>query len=271
MAQRAELVGRQAERDRLCEALERVRLGAGSLVLIAGEAGVGKTRLAEEVAETGRVPALRGRASQATAAPYAPIVAALRAYLRANPRGLDDAGSLRAHLAPILPELGDAAPATDRATLFEAVRRAFEQIAREPHVVLLDDLHWSDDATLDLLAGLTEPLTDLSLLVLATYRSDGLPREHRLRQLRHELRRGGHLEELTLEPLDVDATGELLGRILGDAPARSLTRAIHDRTQGVPFFVEELARALRLTNALTPARRGPELADSGEVPLPAGS
>jgi DNA-binding CsgD family transcriptional regulator len=268
MAQRAELVGRQAERERLSSAIENARRGAGSLVLIAGEAGVGKTRLAEEVAAAAGLPVVWGRTTHAAAPPYAPIVAALRAYLREDPRGFDDCGSLRAHLALILPELGDGAAATDRATLFEAVHRAFEQIAREPHVVVLDDLQWSDEATLDLLAALAEPLTGLPLLVLAAYRSDGLPRDHRLRQLRHDLRRGGHLDELTLEPLDPGETGELLARILGDPPARSLTRAIHDRTQGMPFFVEELARALRMTNALTPGPRGLELARTGEVPLP---
>src|SRR4029079_11128389 len=99
------------------------------------------------------------------------------------------------HLARILPELGNPAPTTDRATLFEAVRRAFEQVAEAPHVVVLDDLQWSDDATLDLLAGLAEPLTNLLLVVLAAYRSDGLPRDHALRQLRHDLRRGGYLAE----------------------------------------------------------------------------
>jgi predicted ATPase len=268
MAQRAQLVGRQAERERLGNALEAARLAAGSLVLIAGEAGVGKSRLAEEAADTAGVTALWGRTSHGGGPPYAPIVAALRAYLRANPGGLDDCGSLSAHLALILPELGDAAPATDRATLFEAVHRAFEQIAQEPHVVVLDDLQWSDDATLDLLAALAEPLTELSLVVLAAYRSDGLPRDHALRQLRHDLRRGGQLEELTLEPLDQDETGELLAELLGDPPAPSLTRAVHDRTNGLPFFVEELARALRMTNALTPGRRGLELAKAGEVPLP---
>jgi DNA-binding NarL/FixJ family response regulator len=268
MAQRAELVGRQAERERLTDAIEHARRGAGSLVLIAGEAGVGKTRLAEEVAAAAGLPVVWGRTSHAGAPPYAPIVAALRAHLRADPRAFDDFGSLRAHLALILPELGDGAPATDRATLFEAVHCAFEQIGREPRVVVLDDLQWSDEATLDLLAALAEPLTRLPLLVLAAYRSDGLPRDHRLRQLRHDLRRGGHLEELTLEPLDADETGELLAQILGDPPARSLTRTIHDRTQGVPFYVEELARALRVTSALTPGPRGLELAQSGEVPLP---
>src|SRR5262245_12731073 len=171
MAQRAQLVGRRAERERLGHALDEARMGAGSLVLIAGEAGVGKSRLAEEAAAAAGVTAIWGRTSHVGGPPYAPIVAALRAYLRANPGGLDECGSLRAHLALILPELGNPAPTTDRATLFEAVRRAFEQVAHTPHVVVLDDLQWSDDATLDLLAALAEPLTNLPLVILAAYRS----------------------------------------------------------------------------------------------------
>ena len=263
MATPVELVGRQAERERLGEALESARLGTGSLVLVAGEAGVGKTRLAEELARSSKVPALWGRTSHGGGAPYGPIVAALRAYLRANPGGLDDCGALRPHLALILPELGPAAPVTDRATLFESALCALEHVAREPHLVVLDDLQWSDEATLDFLVALAEPLQRLSLLVVAAYRSDGLPRDHMLRRLRHDLRRGGQLSELTLEPLDLVETAELVEQALEEVPARALTRTIHDRTQGVPFFVEELARALRMTNALIPGPRGLELSKAG--------
>jgi predicted ATPase len=263
MATPVELVGRQAERERLSDALDNAQLGTGSLVLMAGEAGVGKTRLAEELARSSETPALWGRTTHGGGAPYAPVVAALRAYLRANPGGLDECGSLRPHLALILPELGPAAPATDRATLFEAALSAFEQIAREPHLVVLDDLQWSDEATLDFLVALADPLKRLSLLVVAAYRSDGLPRDHMLRRLRHDLRRGGHLTELTLEPLDPGQTAELIAQVLEDVPAPSLARAIHDRTHGVPFFVEELARALRMTDALVAGPRGLELLTAG--------
>jgi len=140
MSQRPQLVGRQAERERLGRALEQASLGTGSLMLLAGEAGVGKSRLAEAAADGAAVSVLWGRTSHGGGAPYAPIVAALRAYLRASPGGLDDCGPLRAHLALILPELGEPAETTDRATLFEAVHRALRQIAERPHVIVLDDL-----------------------------------------------------------------------------------------------------------------------------------
>jgi DNA-binding NarL/FixJ family response regulator len=269
MATRSALVGRQAERERLGEALERARLGSGSLLLVSGEAGVGKTRLLEEAAGDWDSQALLGRASQAGATPYGPIVAALRAHLRSRPDALDDMGSLQAHLAALLPELGKPAAESDRPTLFEAVRCALAQLAsKEPALVVLDDLHWSDDATLELLPALAEGLSDQPVLMIAAYRSDGLPRDHMLRRLRHELRRGGRLDELCVDPLEPAETAELLERILESPPAPALARAVHDRTQGVAFFVEELAQALVLTNSLAGGRRGLELAKGGEVPLP---
>jgi len=134
--------------------------------------------------------------------------------------------------------------------------------------VVLDDLQWSDDATLELLPALAESLTELPLLLVAVHRSDGLPRDHALRRVRHELRRGGCLDEIVLGPLKPSESADLLQEILESAPAPSLARAIHDRTQGVSFFVEELARALLLTNSLTEGRKGLELAKGGEVPLP---
>ncbi len=270
MAGQRPLVGRHAELERLNEALSRARRRNGSLVLIAGEAGVGKTRLAEELAEHSRAAVLWGRASHVAPAPYGPIVAALRAYLRGNPDGLDGCGALKAHLALLLPELGKPAKAGDRATLFEGLRCAFEQAADgdEPLLVVLDDLQWSDDATLELLPALAESLIELSLLLVAVYRSDGLPRDHALRRVRHELRRGGRLDEIALGPLEPSESADVLQQILESAPAPSLARAMHDRTQGVSFFVEELARALQLTNSLTKGRKGLELAKGGEVPLP---
>ncbi len=249
------LVGRDAERARLESALEKACDGAGSLVLLSGEAGVGKTRLTAELAARATT-VLRGTATHGGSAPYAPVIAVLRGLLRTEPRAFEGCGPLKRQLALLLPELGDPAPAADRPALFEALRCAFEQAGHA--LVVLDDLQWSDAATLELLAALVEPVRELPLLVLAAYRSDGLPRDHAIRRLRNDLRRAGRLDEIHLRALDVDETAELLAHALGEPPASGLARAIHDRAEGLPFFVEELASALRLGGA----------AHAGEVPLP---
>ncbi|HZB77655.1 MAG TPA: AAA family ATPase [Solirubrobacteraceae bacterium] len=261
------LVGRRAEFERLEALLERARAGEGAVVLLSGEAGVGKTRLMSELA--GRADGalvLCAATTQGRTAPYGPLVGILRGYLHARPGGLDGCGPLRAHLARIVPELGEPAPDTDRATLFEAIRCALARTG--PALLILDDLQWSDEATLEVLAALAAPLAELPLLVIAAYRSDGLPRVHSVRRLRNDLRRAGRLEEVALGPLEPGETAQLLERRLGEAPAPSLARAIQDRTEGIPFFVEELAAALRVNGSLRPGPHGIELVGDGEVPLP---
>src|SRR5215217_1480389 len=173
MKGRSGLVGRQTERDRIRDAIARARAGHGSLLLVAGEAGVCKTRLTEAVADDTDALVLRGGASQAVTAPYGSLVAALRSHLRLEPDALADGGPLTPHLAVLLPELGPRAATSDRATLFEAIRSAIAQLASDRHMLLvLDDLHWSDAATLDLLIGIAEPLRELPVVLLGTYRSD---------------------------------------------------------------------------------------------------
>src|SRR3954451_9247011 len=138
------LVGRQEERERLEEAIRRAATGNGALVLVAGEAGVGKTCLVDSVAADARALVLRGASMQGATAPYGPLVAALRSHLRAQPEALDDWGPLPGHLAVLLPELGPRAESSDRATLLEAVRCAIAHLAAsQPVVLVLDDLHWS--------------------------------------------------------------------------------------------------------------------------------
>src|SRR3954452_3034239 len=160
MTARGTLVGRRAELARLSAALDRARQGAGSVLLLSGDAGVGKTRLLGELAcSESDAFVLQGAAAQTGTAPYGVVVAALRAGLRADPRALDGCGPLAAHLAMILPELGAPAASSDRATLVEAIRCALVQLAADrPVVLILDDLQYSDEATLELLSALAEPV-----------------------------------------------------------------------------------------------------------------
>jgi DNA-binding CsgD family transcriptional regulator len=263
------LIGRRGERSRLEAALAAAMAGHGSLLLVSGEAGAGKTRLVEDVlASADGATVVRGAATPGCS-PFGPLVMAMRGYLRMQPGGLDACGPLRAQLALLLPELGAARRSDDRATLFEALRCALATIvANRPAAILLDDLQWSDDATLEFLAGVAPTLGNLPLLLVAAYRSDELSRAHPLRRLRHDLRRERVLEEVGLEPLRPAETAALVERLLGAAPSERLAGMLHDRTGGVPFFVEELTAALRTSDRLLDAADGTDLDLDAEVPLP---
>lgn len=263
---RGVLIGRESARASLEEMLADAMEGRGSLVLLAGEAGVGKTRFAEEVFGPAEARFARGSAGPAAPA-YGPVVGALRELMRQVPGGLPLRGPLRSHLALLLPELGKTTGESDRATLFEAVRAGLASAVEDgPAVLLLDDLQWSDDSTFELLAELAPSLRELPLLVVGAYRSDEMPRGHRLRWLRNDLRRRGCLRELTLESLTAEGTAELAEQVLGEAPSARLATILHERTGGTPFFIEEMAAALE--TRLQRGGNGVELALDGDVPLP---
>jgi ATP/maltotriose-dependent transcriptional regulator MalT len=264
-----QLVDRELEREALDAHLAEARAGRGSIVLLAGEAGVGKTVLAKSALAGSGLEVLESYGAREGSSSYGPVVAVLRALLRSGlaPGPLEP--PFGAHLALLLPELGDAAPASDPATLFEAIRSVLAEAAsRRPLALFLDDLQWSDDATLDLLPALARSLESEPVLILAAYRSDEVPRGHAIRRLRNELRRGRRLRELVVEPFDAAATGLLLERALGAAVDRSLRDAVVHRTGGVPFFVEELGLALAASERLEKGPQGLALREGADLPLP---
>jgi predicted ATPase/DNA-binding CsgD family transcriptional regulator len=268
------LIGRDQERARLGELLERAVAGEGGFALLSGEAGVGKTSLLDELVESSESAVLRGAAAHDSTPAYGPVVAALRSHLRAAPEALDECGPLREHLGLLLPELGPAPDEVETRTLQEAVRCALVGVAAERGaLVVLDDLQWSDAATLELLAEIVPTLAESRLLIVGAYRSDELSREHPLRRMRTELRRrrspaAATAAEIALEPLDEAGTAALLEGLLGEPPSPPLVRAVHDRAQGLPFFLEELAGALAGEGRLQPGPAGLELADDSEVSVP---
>jgi DNA-binding CsgD family transcriptional regulator len=268
MIGRAPMIGRDRELAELRSHFAAAVAGAGRLVLLSGDAGIGKTRLAETAITDGVLLPLRGAATARGAIPYGPIVAALRDHLRHGGRFTTTA-PLGIHLGTVLPELGTPPTACDRATLFEAIARAFTAIADAgATVVFLDDIHWADAATLDLLRSLAVAIEGHRLLILAAYRSDELPRGHALRGLRVELRRAGRLAEIEVPPLDAAASGMLVEHLLGRQPAPSLRAAIYDRTQGVPFFIEEFAVGLAASGRLVQAGDRVDLEPAATVPIP---
>ncbi len=263
------LIGRQRQWAALDSAFTAAREGAGSLWLLAGEAGVGKTRLAEESLAHSGLQVFKGAASENAMLPYGPIVSVLRSFLRAAPNGFNELGPYAGYLGLLLPEFGDAQGETDRATLFESVRSAFEAIAHgAPTAIFLDDLQWADNATLELLPVLAGSLEKVPLIIVGVYRNDEIPRGHPVRRLRNDLRRARLLQEIEVKSLDREGTTELAARILGQAPGAQLAAILYDRSQGVPLFVEELANALRSGGRLFEGEAGLELKSGEDVPLP---
>jgi DNA-binding NarL/FixJ family response regulator len=237
------LIGRKQERSQVQAAVDQARAGHGALVLLAGEAGVGKTVLARGALAEAGLEVRQGAALQGGAPAYWPLTAAL-------------------------PELAGLS-GTDRAALCQRVVAASAAAAAEgTAAVFLDDLQWADEGTLDMLAVLAPALETQALLVVGAYRSDEMPRGHPLRRLRSELRRQGRLHEIAVEPLDAEDTGALLRAIVGDELAPSLLRNAFGRTGGLPFFVEELGAVLVAEDRLRRGAGGLELSHGEELPLP---
>ncbi|MBM0280057.1 ATP-binding protein, partial [Micromonospora tarensis] len=235
----------------------RARAGEPTSVLVGGEAGVGKTRLLEEFAgwvTDGGARVLVGQCLELGEAglPFAPFAAALRAVLRAD--GPEVFAGYEAEFAPLLPELGRASaavtprpvPLSDapRGYLFDLVAELFQRLAdARPLVLIIEDLHWADRSTRDLIGFLVRAARPARLLLVCTYRTDELQRGHPLRPFLAELDRARGVERVELGRLDRDGTGAILADLLGAEPPARAVDDVHDRTQGNPFFIEELAVA----------------------------
>jgi predicted ATPase len=266
---RSVLVGRQSARSELTRCLADAAAGQGGLVLLAGEAGVGKTHLATTAIVESQLFPLRATASHTTATPFAPLVSALRAFLRAIPDGLPCDGPVGRNLPVLLPERGSMAD-VDRVTLFETLVGAFLAMSRhQPTVVFLDDFHEADQATLELIPSLSAAARHLPLLLLGAYRADELRRDHPLRRLRAELRRTGPLRELVVEPLAADETADMAAHLLRGPVACQLARLLFERSDGLPLFVEELLTTLTATGRLQQVDGVWQLADPAALlPVP---
>ena len=263
MLTRPPLVGRSVERAGLEAALDRCRAGEGGVVLVSGDAGVGKSRLVTEVLAGWRGCLLKGMATLGEGV-YAPLVEVLRAV---TDRFGDDA--LASPARALLPELAMPWREVDKAALVAGIHRTLRDVARrQPTVVVFEDLHWANAATVDLLPGLAVALAGERLLVVATYRGEELPRTHPVRWMRSELRRAGCLEEYALVPLTGEETGELLASLLDSEVSQTLVTAVQVRADGLPFVVEELAAALVETGLLREIDGVLDLAPDAVLPLP---
>ncbi len=250
-------VGRQAELASLRAAVDGIGGGETAAVLVGGEAGVGKSRLLGELtayATAEGVRVLNGAcvALGAESLPYAPFTQALGELAGdLGVEGVEDlvGGAARADLARLVPELREPddetrpAGGTDRSVLFHAVLRTLEAGSlAAPLLVVLEDLHWADASSRELLGFLVGRLKG-PVLIVATFRSDELHRRHPLRPMLAEATRDERIVRLDLAPLAPGEIAELLEAIVGSRPPPDVVAAVVARAEGNPFFAEELLAA----------------------------
>ena len=250
------LIGRSVE-------LGVLRAAAGSeggprrrAVVVGGEAGVGKSRLIADFSEwavADGVLVLTGGCIDLGEGglPYGPIIEALRGFIRSVPEDEVERvmGPARADLARLIPDLG---PSTGESPsgldLGSAQGRLFELLlatlgrlaARRPVAFVVEDLHWADRSTRDLLGFLVRNIADLPVTLILTFRSDELHRRHPLLPFLAELERTGHVERIELHTFDRAETAAQVRAIAGPSVDAGLIDTIHLRSGGNPFFAEEL-------------------------------
>jgi tetratricopeptide (TPR) repeat protein len=265
-------VGRVAELETLAAAWKQASAGSLRAVMVAGEPGVGKTRLAFELArrvhEDGGTVAY-GRCEEELDVPYQPFAEALRSYVASC--ALDQlAAHAQTHggeLTRLVPELAQrlsdvpppvrAEPEVERYRLFEAVAGLLATASREaPVLFVLDDLHWAAKPTLLLLQHLIARQEPAAALLMGTYRDTELGRgpTRPLTDTLADLRRAECVERLALDGLDADGVAAFVeaaaGHALGE-PGLALARALHAETEGNPFFMEQVLRHLAETGAVS--------------------
>ena len=278
-------VGRQAELGTLQAALEDALAGRGRLVLLVGEPGIGKTRIAREFcryAERRGALVLWGRCHESLGAPpYWPWVQLIRTYVRerSGEQLHTDLGAEAPDIATIVPEVRERLPDLPEPPRFEdpeqARFRLFDSVtlflrrASQPHplVLVLDNLHWADKPSLLLLEFLVQELADSRLLVLGTYRDAEVTRQHPLSDTLGELSRERPLQRVLLHGLGREDVGQFISLTTGRTPPQLLVDAVYAQTEGNPLFLLEVVRLLSQEGGLEPEAVG-QL--SQRVALPEG-
>ncbi|WP_084687807.1 helix-turn-helix transcriptional regulator [Paraburkholderia oxyphila] len=256
----ASIVGRETELAALADLLGRMVSGRGAITMLAGEPGIGKSHTAQALASraTG-VRALWGRCNEEPGAPpYWPWLQIMRAWLESHD---DEAlhampGATAAPIAEILPEIGlrvgDLAPLLptsdplqQRFRLFDAMASFWRlAAAREPLLLIIDNLHWADASSLRLLEFLAPEIGDNRILLLATYRDIELNRQHPLSDTLGDLARYGHFHRFRLAGLSRRETEALIAHSGGNGFTPALLDAIYSQTEGNPLFIAEMTRLL---------------------------
>jgi len=251
-------VGRQAELELVAAAWDDARAGGPGLILLGGEPGIGKTRLAMEHARRAHregADVLVGRCDEDLAVPYQPFAEALSRAVRQLPA--DELASLLgtrgAELVRLVPDLADLVPdlrppppsdpETERYRLFDAVAGALATLSRHaPVVLVLDDLHWATAPTLLLLRHLVTRSEPMPVLAIGTYRHTEVDDGHPLAEVLGEPGRLPNVTRVVLRGLDEEAVHGFVRAVTGRVGSEGLARSIHSGTAGNPLFMREMLR-----------------------------
>lgn len=283
-------VDRSAELEVLEPKLMSATHGEGTIIALSGEAGIGKTRLMEELASRAEMRgfrSLRGTGSRAeVATPYAHWSQLVREFARDAPNPLlyKVCANCSREIVQLVPELterlgpGPSGPqlSPDQAQLrfFEGIGEFFGNVGKEsPLVLLLDDLQWADSASLRFLEFFGRKIASDRILVVVAFRE---PESQENSVLREVLDNLGHVHQLVHRPLkrfDVDGTSQMMAHILGSdpsSPTTELTKTVFEKTGGNPFFLESVAQSLVEEGSLVWTDRGWVPKPGVEIRLPPG-
>ena len=288
LVERTPFVGREAERGELRRCLDQLAGGRGGLVMIGGEPGVGKTRIAEELmAEASQrgITAFTGHCYEMEGAPpYIPFLEILQAAARVvPPEDLREAlGDSAPEVAKLMPELRRMFPdiasplelraEQERFFMFNGVLVFMGRAARaRPLLLTLEDLHWADEPTLLLLQHMAQRLREMPVLIVGTYRDVELDVDRPLAAILEELLRQRLAHRLALKRLPKASVSAMLQALSGQEPPATLVQAIYSETEGNPFFVEEVFQHLAEEGKLFDAkgRWRPDL-EVSELDVPEG-
>jgi class 3 adenylate cyclase/tetratricopeptide (TPR) repeat protein len=265
-------VGRERELAALRSALDEAVAGRGSMRMLVGEPGIGKTRLAGQLAVYARMRGaqpLTGRSYEGEGGlPYMPWVEALRTYVRDRPpeKLRTELGSLAADVGKIVPEVRELLPDAPSAPTLEPEQERFRLLdsvtsflmnasRSDPLLIVLEDLHWADKPSLLLLQHVARRVGDSRVLLLGTYRDVDLDRRHPLAEMLSSLRAERLYERILLRGFE---TAEVVALLEGAAQHRmdprgvQLAEVLRRETEGNPFFIEETVRHLIETRAIYP-------------------
>jgi ATP/maltotriose-dependent transcriptional regulator MalT len=252
------VIGRDQERNVLEDVLARAATGGGAgVVLVGGEAGIGKTRLLDDAASTAADEGflvLRGGCvslGSDEGLPFAPIAEALRGVVNAVPPDVlapmldastDELASLVPQLSgPVAPASGGARPDWAQTRILEGLLALLERLgAWRPVLLVVEDLHWADRSTREVLAFLARTLRAERVVLAASYRTDELHRRHPLRAWLAETERLARVVRIQLVPLTADEVAALVRELLGADAVAEQVDAVVRRSAGNPFFAEEL-------------------------------